>query len=402
MKLDDLNYLSKLQGCGGRRGEKPEDFNVEEIIDGKRVSMLKRPEGNGLKEYIYFVLTKKGITTEDALTAIAKELKIGRERLNVAGQKDKNAITTQLVSCWSGVTGGKNVEISPSKIVNVKNLKDISIHNPFYSSEKLKIGDLTGNAFKIRLTGVRKKEQIEKIIKDNNSMVPNYFGPQRFGMKQNNATVARYILLKQYRNAVYAFLAENEKEFLELNENGISEEYLSGLRKGSYEWLVGRHLLDHEGEYLSAIKKIPRTVKKLIVQSYQSYLFNLELSERIRRNQLSPLEGEKTCGFNKYGFIDPEATGSAVTVGKIIGYNTKANEITSNILWNEGVELGDFKFRDLPELASEGFERPLLINVKDLKVERETKSKTVLIFFELPKGGYATSVLREITALKRQ
>ena len=397
---ENLYCLSKIEGCGGRRGGLPEDFKVEEIVGGRNVSSILANGGSGFKEYTHFALKKTGITTEDALVSIARELKVGRDRLTVAGQKDKNAVTIQLCSCWNGSANEKNADLDIEKVLCVK-AKNIEICSAFYAEDKIRTGDLTGNSFEISLVEVKKPDRINRIMEDAGGLIPNYFGPQRFGMKGNNVKVAKFILLKKYENAVYAFLADDEKGFADFSENGISEAGLARLRKGGYEWLVAKHLLEHRGDFLGAVKRIPRAIKKLIVQSYQSHLFNLELSERIRLKSLGVFEGERACGFNEYGFIDPETQGNVVTVGVMPGYNTKANGIMSDLLWNEGVGLGDFKFRELPELASEGFERPLLINVKDLKLNRESKRNEVSVSFALPKGGYATSFLKEITSLKR-
>lgn len=397
---EKLSCLSKKQGCGGSRGERPGDFKVEEIVDGRKVSDLSSYTGTEFKEYTHFIMKKTGITTEDALTSIAKELKIGRDRLTVAGQKDKNAITIQLCSCWNGNANKQKADVGREKILGLK-INNIEISGAFYAENKLRTGNLTGNSFEIRIVKVKNAENANSIMEDTGGLIPNYFGPQRFGMKQNNVKVAKFILLKMYDKAAYAFIADDEKEFAEFSEKGITEGALVRYRKGGYEWLVAKHLLENENDHLGAVKRIPRAIKKLIVQSYQSHLFNLELSERIKRNALEAFDGERSCGFNEYGFIDPETQGNAATVGIMPGYNTKANEIMSDLLWDEGVELGDFKFRELPELASEGFERPLLINVKDLNLNRESKRDTASVSFALPKGGYATSFLKEITSLKR-
>ena len=53
----------------------------------------------------------------------------------------------------------------------------------------------------------------EMCIRDSNNFIPNYFGPQRFGMNKNNKDIARCILLRDYQKAVNLLLAKNEKEF---------------------------------------------------------------------------------------------------------------------------------------------------------------------------------------------
>lgn len=390
--FDNLSHLSKNKGCGGRRLETPEGFIVEEIIDGFPVTELQENEVEG--EYVIFLMKKRDITTHDAISKISKILNINEDRFGVAGQKDKNAITYQLVSIWTG----KN--ISKKDILNLNGkIKGIEIIKLWNSDKKIKIGDLTGNKFTIKLEEVKDITAIERILNDTNYFIPNYFGPQRFGAKSNNIEVARNILLRNYKNAVYTLLADNKEEYEEMKKNERILDIKTKKTNFRYEDKIIEYINRHEGEekYKNAIKIMPKSILKLIIESYQSYLFNIELSERIKTNELNALEDEKTCGFDKYGFINPEADGNVITCANLIGYDTKPNKIVEDILWDEGIEIGDFKLREFPYLACKGSVRPLLVNVKDLKIKENN-----IIEFKLPSGAYATSALREFCDLERE
>ena len=54
----------------------------------------------------------------------------------------------------------------------------------------------------------------------------------------------------------------------------------------------------------------------------------------------------------------------------------------------------DFIIRPLKEIGAEGGERNLLIDVKDFKMVKEGKDTKVSFF--LPKGCYATEVIRQL------
>ena len=49
----------------------------------------------------------------------------------------------------------------------------------------------------------------------------------------------------------------------------------------------------------------------------------------------------------------------------------------------------------MPELSSEGTERDLFIEIKDFKIREMEKDKAV-VSFSLPKGSYATVVIKEL------
>ncbi|MCX8202293.1 MAG: tRNA pseudouridine(13) synthase TruD [Candidatus Micrarchaeota archaeon] len=374
--FDKLSHLSKLKGCGGKRKDGNECFIVEEIFDGTPINKLKRLDEAG--DYFTFILYKNGVTTLDAVRMLAKSLGIKPERFSVAGQKDKNAVTFQLVSC-------RKDSLTKEDFIGVNSkLRRIRIVKIWETKNRIATGFLTGNKFQITLQDVEDIDRIYEILKDTNGFVPNYFGPQRFGSRFSNAEIGKRILLKDYEGAVNGLLAsENESTELGYYENRISEYIRANNDKERFK---------------KAVKLIPSKILKIIIEAYQSYLFNLELSYRIKNKLLDPIENDKTCDFNKYGYVDVDVGGNKVTCIQIIGYDSRPNEIALDILWKEGIEIGDFKVRDFPEVGCRGSWRPLLVNVKDLNI---SKDKDYVLEFNLTKGAYATSALRELLDVKR-
>ena len=112
--------------------QKPEDFLVEEIPKDL-------PLGKG--DYTYFLLEKKNWNTREAIKAIASRLRVKEKFFNVAGIKDKKAITKQYVSVY---------KVKPERLENLK-IKDIKITVLGKGKERLKLGQLMGNRFTIRI-----------------------------------------------------------------------------------------------------------------------------------------------------------------------------------------------------------------------------------------------------------
>src|SRR5450631_3048251 len=73
----------------GRIKSTPEDFVVEELP-------AYAPSGEG--EHVYVRFTKRALTTDMALRAIASALGANQREAGVAGMKDKDAVTTQTIS----------------------------------------------------------------------------------------------------------------------------------------------------------------------------------------------------------------------------------------------------------------------------------------------------------------
>jgi len=168
--------------------QKPEDFRVEEIY-------TDIPDG---QKYCVFTLEKKSWTSLKAVEFIAKKMKLSVKRFNIAGQKDRQGITKQYVSC---------ADVGKGDIEYVR-LKDIKLEFVKYSSEPIKLGGLDGNKFKIV---VRETKGLKKV-----DFVPNYYDDQRFGgFRPNLHLIGKEVLLGNYEKAVkllllYPFEGETE------------------------------------------------------------------------------------------------------------------------------------------------------------------------------------------------
>ena len=81
------------------------------------------------------------------------------------------------------------------------------------------------------------------------------------------------------------------------------------------------------------------------------------------------------------------------------GYDSKFDKIggvvIEQILDREGIKLSDFKVSSYPEISCRGTQRDAIIYPSDFKINSIKKDK-YKISFSLPKGSYATIVLREL------
>ncbi len=193
----------------------PRDFTVEEIP-------LYEFTGEG--EHLVLKVRKKEMTTWEMIDAISNHIGIRRRDIGYAGLKDKHAMTIQYIS----VMATHEEKLKAFIHDKIKILK-MQRHN-----NKIRIGHLKGNRFKIRLKkvlGVQKAklDSVLEWIKANG--VPNYFGNQRFGTDGNN-------------------------------------------------WEDGKKII--EGKLKIRDKK----TKEFLVGAYQSYLFNAWLCKRMELNHL--------------------------------------------------------------------------------------------------------------------
>ncbi len=394
--------LARSKGIGGAIKQSPEDFVVKEITgrgivlepntqyDASILEIPKPLEG----KYISFVLQKRDWNTIGALIEIAKKLGHGRKSIGYAGVKDKQAVTVQLASIFH-----------PQEFdMGSVRLKDISI-NGFWRSDGVEMGSDLGNAFEVVIRDVQSMHAVEEVAIELNGSMPNYFGEQRFGDRQNNHKVGAALLQGDFESAVMEFLTRTDNERDEKASearNRLAEtldfkaalsefpRYLKGERT------VLTHLTERPGNYANAVRLLPRGIALMFIHAVQSYIFNKELEERLK---IGDFQTKTFFGKDFYGFPDAEKIGTEgiFPAAPLIGYETNDDEISEHArraMDELHVSKDDFQMKHMKELNMKGSYRPLLAPVKDLTYD--TRGENDLhMRFSLPKGSYATVLLNE-------
>lgn len=333
----------------------PEDFQVKEIIN---LNLSK--DG----DYTYFLLKKKNWTTIRAIQQIAKKLRVSKKRFGFAGNKDKNAITEQAISVW---------KVEPERLKSV-NIKNISIKILGKGEDRICLGDLKGNRFKVRVLATPKEI---KNAKDNILLIkkhgfPNYFGEQRFGSSANTHLIGEQIIKGNLEAALKELLTSH-------GENQQAKEFAGFAKKHWKEWTeiikkcpnflgiekaVLNWLIKHPTDYAGALRKIPKPTRRIFVHAYQSWHWNLKLNKLIRES------GE----YKKISFL-----GIKLAMPK---YKLKVSEL----------QIPPLTCKRMPELNCPGTFRSTITKPKNLKIE--FAGKEVKINFEIEKGSYATILLK--------
>src|SRR3989344_1597461 len=171
--------------------QKPEDFEVEEIND---FNIFKE-----VKPYKLYLLKKESLETFHLLKYLSKANNIPVSELSIAGLKDKHALTKQ------------HLTIPLKYNITTLNEKNFSLEFLGYVEERLKLGSLIGNKFKIIVRDLN-KEILTTLNKKVESIkafgVPNYYDSQRFGSVINNRFIVKYIVKGEYEEAVKLYLTE--------------------------------------------------------------------------------------------------------------------------------------------------------------------------------------------------
>ncbi|XP_026449914.1 multisubstrate pseudouridine synthase 7-like [Papaver somniferum] len=244
-----------------------------------------------LGKFLRFNLFKENKDTQEALGVIGKMLGVQQRAFGFAGTKDKRAITTQRVTVFKQPV--KKLASLNGRLIGIK------IGDFCYVKEGLFLGQLQGNRFTITLRGVTAdSEDTIKAAADSlgRSGFINYFGLQRFGSGSVPTHLVGAALLRgEWKTVVSMILdpREGERDIVkEAREYYKESGDIDGTLRKLPRYLVAETailqcLKKCPGNYLQALKAIPRTLRMMYVHSYQSYLWNHAASIRVQKHGIS-------------------------------------------------------------------------------------------------------------------
>ncbi|MEM7576190.1 MAG: tRNA pseudouridine(13) synthase TruD [Planctomycetota bacterium] len=412
-----LAYLTPhLPGVGGMLKQTPEDFLVEE-------QPLYEPSGEG--EHLYLFVEKRELTTHDLIKRVARDFRVSKRDIGHAGLKDKHAVTRQHLSVWLPIA---NPEEEAKAIERIGHHPKLQVHWAERHGNKLRRGHHGGNRFVLKLRGVeatavvRAKPIFEQIDKHG---VPNYIGEQRFGYRGNSATLGALLLRSEYDAFLQELLGtpgDNDRpELAEGRERFRNQDYLGALELWPKPLPYDRQALDalRQGKSAEeAVKSIAKSQRDFLVSALQSAVFNTILDARVKAgtwNRLLPGDVAWKHDNRAKFTVDDQAAADADNAP---GGRVEAFEVSpSSPLW--GTEVmpaeGEVFAADCVALAEHGLDEALLetphplasvrgdrrstrIAVKDLDYSGGVDEQGAYLrcVFELPRGAYATMVLREV------
>ena len=300
------------------------------------------PEGKG--EHLFVHFRKTGLTTAQAVQCLASTLGCDVRDCGWAGMKDKHAITTQ----WASFPG-----VDVARLENFAH-PQIELLEAQPHPHKLRTGHLKGNRFCLHLQDLPAAQH--SCVKDivgrlAETGLANFYGLQRFR---------------------------------------------PGALDTARRWIV-------EGQHAP---KRPRD-RKMLMSVWQAHLFNRWLTQRIEQGVFDrPVKGdlfrkEDTGGlFTTDDIEDAERRMQAFAIsptGPMFGARMRwsegdAKDIEEALLASESLSLEQLK--PLAR-AGAGSRRVARVRIEEAQVETLDEN-SLQLRFRLPKGSYATELLREI------
>ncbi|MEA2098567.1 MAG: tRNA pseudouridine(13) synthase TruD [Campylobacterota bacterium] len=343
------------------------DFHFKQTPRDFVVEEIPLYEFSGEGEHLILLIRKKNLSTNEMIGQIARYLNIKNRDIGYAGLKDKHAMTKQYISIH------KKYE---EQLENF-NHASIKIISKTYHNNKIRIGHLKGNRFYIKVKKVNPTSalKIDEALKNISDVgMPNFFGYQRFGNDGDN------------------------------------------------------HILGEKLAKGEAKERNPR-VKKLLINAYQSHLFNLWLSRRLEINMLvssfepseiesllnMPNDEVKKMKAQKHPFklISGDIM-EHYPFGKLFDFDASENDFTrfnergisvTGLLCGKKVRTAASLARDIEKdfddtINADGARRYAWIYPTDIEGRFNPIEAQYEMNFTLPKGSYATVLIEEIAKRK--
>lgn len=330
-------FTADLPGCGGRLKAEPAHFVVEE-------APLYPPDGAG--PHLHVCLTREGWTTRQVVEALARLFDLRPSDIGYAGMKDRHARCTQVFSL-------PGLQAAAAQRIAAELPFEVLWAQPHRN--KLKLGHLLGNHFQIMVTDLdapvdearQRAQAIAAVLAQRG--LPNFFGPQRFGIDGANVARGRAALLG------------------------------AGPRD---KWL-----------------------RRLLISAYQSHLFNMYLQRRLALHLFDRLLlGDVAKKTDTGGMFDvkepiveqPRFDGGEINfTGPIYGFKMWAAKDKAAELEAVVLQEAELTMEHLRRARVEGSRRPGRLLLRDLNLTVDDAGLHLAFF--LPKSAYATVVVREFT-----
>ncbi len=331
---------ASLPGIGGAIKAVPEDFVVEEVP-------LYSASGTG--EHVYVTHRRSGRATRDLVLGLARAFKLQPRDIGYAGLKDKRAVATQTFSLPLPRADVGEVGVRIASEVGGEVLAVVRHGN------KLRRGHSLGNRFTVRVGGVHADAHARALaIAAELELrgLPNAFGPQRYGFGGQNARIGAELVAKGPR-ARRGWLADLQ---MSAWQSSLFDRWLAlRMESGWFERIVAGDV-----------------AKKLDNGALFDVRDVAAESERFARREITH-------------------------TGPMFGASMRCASDESGALESRVIESSGVGSETLARARIEGTRRAGRIFVEDLVVESAEDAEGVLrVSFRLPKGSYATMVLREL------
>lgn len=383
--------------------QQPDDFRVEEVTD-----IVPAAAG----DYALYRLDKTGWTTPDALQVVRQRWRLDPRRVSCGGLKDRHAVTAQFFTVFHG----PRWRLAHERLAVTYLGQGL---NPFTSA------DIRANRFTVTVRNLSAGE-IEAAARALREVaecgLPNYFDDQRFGsVGDGREFVGREMVAGRFERALWLALAA-PYEF----DRADAAREKQILRDGWGDWAALRgklppghardraaYLAARPGDFLGAVAGLRPELNGLYLAAYQSFLWNRTLAAWLTRT--FPATDFATVDLKLGRVPAPVRVPDAVRAGweslslPLPSARLKADPgaawaaVVEDVLREEGLTLRGLQVKGMRKPFFSKGDRPGCVRPAGLDHaaaadDRHPGREKLVLSFELPRGSYATMLVKRVTA----
>lgn len=385
----------------------PEDFQVDEL---SQVTPTSGP-------FALYQLTKQSIGTLEVINSVVDRWKIPRRRISYGGLKDKHALTTQFVTVHHGPK---------------KPLAQRSFELEYLGQVRRAFvpADIDGNRFTITLRDmtVEEVERAETAAEDVRcNGVPNYFDDQRFGsLGSSGEWIAKPWCLGDWERTLWLALADPHRDDRsdDKKQKAILRDHWGrwceckqalsrSHRRSIVTFLADKEAAGKPIDFRGAFCNLNIDLRGLYLSAFQSALWNRMLTRRLKENAAPTsvipfeLKSGPACFVSAFssssdsevapleeGFPLPSARGK-LEEGPML-------DLLNAVVAEEGLEKRQLRVKYPRDSFFSKSNRKTIIAIPELEFKYSDddlypKHKKVRLAFDLPRGSYATILVKRLT-----
>jgi len=413
---------------------RPADFVVDEELEPAYLEGVSQRVG----PYALYALTKRGLTTHEALATLSRRLDVPDADVAAAGLKDKHAVTTQHVTVRidhrrrlpppfveSGVFSARQIGFV-AEAIGAQAIRANRFRIVLRTLTRRAIDDLHASAERLQIRPAEADARCAIAAETARGMrlrVTNYFGNQRFGSaRAGQGFIAAHLIRGEFEQALRLALAVvHRKDLLKVKQfkQALAEQW--GNWSGALpslprlpERAAVEHLARRPDDFRGAFATLPYFFQQLTVEAYQSLLWN-RIAATLLIDELGASERLWVVDDRFGQLVFPEASATPPHLADldlpVPGRRTVAQspwqDAAARVLQEEG--LSGFEALKIPGLERPWFgesPRKLFMVAERFHLESpepdEDQPKArrfrITTSFTLPRGGYATVALRALGA----
>ena len=401
----------------------PADFIVEERVSEAFIASL-RERGEPRFPHAVYTLAKTSLTTPDAVQHLARALRTRPNATSYAGLKDKHAQTTQLVSVHASGALPASVD-GPGWTASLRGWCERAIDSEAIEGNRFTIvvRDLSRDActeMDRRAAALLDRAPASNAGAAKALLVVNYFGDQRFGSaRHGGGFVARRLIEGDFEGALRLAIGTPARK-----DSGAKRQFtrLCATMWGRWPELLAQlprspdraavECLAAGGSFRDAFAALPAFFQLMCVEAFQSHLWNATaraLATRIAAEAGGTLL-KTPDDFGELVFPAAGAVGAEWRdlVVPLLAPKSQLVEpwagAAGAALASEGIDLPQLRIPGLRRPFFGETPRPLLVRAERFDLTGATTDELTpsgkrlkrVASFELPRGAYATVVLRAL------